>query len=74
MIDLDQAREFVAELERDPGRVQLYMGELESLIARRMEEAYALAKQGETERKMELGGVEYRARLALERWKRASAN
>ena len=52
IIDLDKSREFVAELERDPDRVQLYHGELEKLIASCMEEVHQLAKQGETQRKI----------------------
>ena len=74
IIDLAQAREFVTELERDPKRVQLYHGELESLIAQCMNEVHEFAKQGETERKMKLVAVEYRARLVLQRWKRQSTN
>ena len=50
IIDLAQSREFVAELERDPDRVQLYHGELSTLIAECMEEVHELAKVGETER------------------------
>ena len=73
-INLDKAREFVAELERDTDRVQVYHGELESLIAQCMEEVYQLAKQGETERKLELVGIEYRARLVLERFRRNRSN
>ena len=74
MIDLDKAREFVSGLERDPDRVQLYHSELESLIAQCMAEVHELAKQGETERKMRLVAIEYKARLILERWKRSSTN
>ena len=74
MIDLGRAHEFVGELERDPERVQLYHGELETLIAACMEEVRQLAKQGETKRKMRLVAIEYKARLVLERWKRQSTN
>ena len=74
MIDLDKAREFVTNLERDPDRVQAYYGELESLIAECMAEVHQLAKTGETDQKMKLVAVEYKARLVLERWRRAEAN
>ena len=54
MVDLAQSREFVAQLERDPDCVQVYQGELESLIAECMNEVHELAKQGETKRKMRI--------------------
>ena len=40
-----------------------------------MDEIFALAKSGENnDRKMELVGIEYRARLLLERFKKLAVN
>jgi hypothetical protein len=65
----------LTDLEQSPRRVQLHHAELESMISWCMDEVFELAKSGEhRERKMELVGLEYRARLLLERWKKRDRN
>ena len=65
----------LADLEQTPRRVQLYHADLESLIAWCMDEIFELAKTDEfRERKMQLVGLEYRARLLLKRWKEQDGN
>ena len=56
-------------------RIQLHHGELERLIASCMDEVYALAKSGDdNDRKMQLVGIELRARVLLERYKKLTVN
>ncbi len=75
LMNTTDCQAFLADLEQWPQRVQLHRAELDSLIERCMDEIFELAKPGEEkERKMELAGVEYRARLVLERWKKRSQN
>ncbi len=65
----------LADLEQTPRRVQLHHADLESLIAWCMDEIFELAKtDGDKERKMELVGLEYRARLVLKRWRHKDRN
>ena len=75
MWDTAECRLLLADLEQTPRRVQLHHADLESLIAWCMDEIYELAKSGEDkERKMQLVGLEYRARLLLKRWKEQDRN
>jgi hypothetical protein len=75
MWDTADCRSLLADLERTPRRVQLHHAELETMTAWCMDEIYRLAKSAKhKERKMELVGLEYRARLLLERWKKRDQN
>ena len=74
-MNLTDAKSLLDVLEESPQHVQLHHGELERLIASCMDEVYALAKSGnDNDRKMQLVGIEYRARLVLERFKKLTVN
>ena len=74
-MNLATTKSLLATLEQSPESVQLHHGELERLIASCMDEVYALAKSGDdNDRKMQLVGIELRARLLLERYKKLSVN
>ena len=71
----NECKALLADLEQTPRRVQLHHADLESLIAWCMDEIYELAKSGEDkDAKMQLVGLEYRARLLLKRWKEQNRN
>ncbi len=75
MWDTADYRSLLTDLEQTPRRVLLHHADLESLIAWCMDEIFELAKtDGDRERKMELVGLEYRARLLLDRWKQLDQN
>ena len=70
-----ECKALLRDLEQTPRRVQLHHADLESLIAWCMEEIFELAKSGEDkDLKMQLVGLEYRARLLLKRWKEQDRN
>ncbi len=70
-----ECQALLTDLEQTPRRVQLHHADLESLIAWCMDEIFELAKtDGDKDRKMQLVGLEYRARLLLERWKKQDRN
>ena len=74
-MDFAHGDRLLTALEARPEDVQLYHGELETMIAECMERVYELAKQGgRDDEKMRLTALEYRARLLLERWKKQSQN
>ena len=74
-MNLTTTKTLLDSLEESPQQVQLHYRELERLIASCMDEVFALAKSGEdNDRKMELVGIEYRARLLLERYKKLAVN
>ena len=74
-MNLTDAKTLLDALEESPQHVQLHHGELESLIAECMDEVYELAKSGaDNDRKMQLVGIELRARLLLERYKKLTVN
>ena len=74
-MNFTNAKTLLASLEESPQNVQLHHGELEQLIATCMDEIFGLATSGvDNDRKMELVGIEYRARLLLDRYKKLAVN
>ena len=74
-MELTQREQLLTALEAKPDDVQLYHGDLESMIAECMGRVYELAKQGgRDEEKMQFTALEYRAPLLLERWKKRDQN
>ncbi len=74
-IDLARAEALVGQLEKSPERVQLYHGHVNKLIARTMNEIYPLSlTPADSDRKMRLVALEYRARSVLERWRKRDVN
>ena len=70
-VNLSDAKSLLDDLERKPGRIELFTADLEAFILRTMDTVYKLAKRGDNdERKMRMVGLEYRARLLLERLKK----
>ncbi len=69
-MNLASTQELLRDIERQPERVQLHKTALEDAIRWCMDEIHRLAQDGETQRKMQLVAIEYRARLLLERWSR----
>ncbi len=67
-VDLSDAKSLIADLTRHARRIKLFTADLEAFILSTMDAVYKLAKRGDDdERKMPLVGLEYRARLPLER-------
>lgn len=67
--DLDRWRALAGSLERSSRTVQLYVAELERVIAYSEDEPYERAKAGgDDDGTMHLRRLEYRSRLLLERW------
>ena len=65
---ITDARMLIGTIERDPAKLRAYYGDIERLIARCMDELYALAlKDGCRTRRAALADIEYRARLVLKR-------
>lgn len=74
-VDIARCKTLLSDLEQSPRRVQLHHGELSAMISDCMDEVFELSKSVEDNtRKMQLVGVEYRARLLLDRWKQRSRN
>ena len=73
-MNLANTQELLRDLERQPERVQLHKAALEEAIAWCMDEIHRLAQDGETQRKIQLVAIEYRARLLLERWTKRNLN
>ncbi len=74
-MNLATTKTLLDALEESPESVQLHHGELERLIASCVDEIFVLAKSGaNNDRKMQLVGVEYRARLLMERYKKLAVN
>ncbi len=66
---------FELELERDPASVQLHHGRLEEAVATCMSDIYKLPLSvADSDHKMKLVAIEYRARLVLERFRRLAVN
>ena len=69
-MNLSDAKSLIADLERHPHRIQLFDSDLEAFILWSMDAVFELAKRGDDDdHKMRLVGLEYRARLLLERWR-----
>ena len=74
-MNLANANTLLDALEDSPESIQLHHGELERLIRTCMDTIYELSVSGENnERKMQLVGIEYRARLLMERFKKLAMN
>ena len=74
-MEIARTQELLRDLERAPERVQLYRSDLERCIAWCMDAIYEVAKRGDDDdRKMQMVGLEYRARLLLERLKKTGLN
>jgi len=72
---VESAEQLLSRLSNDSNMVQLHYRELESLIAWCMDEVYRLAKSGEDDDlKMRLVALEYKARLLIERFRKAAVN
>ena len=74
-MDLARSEALVGQLEKSLGRVPLYYGDLETMIATLMEDIYQLSlTAADSDRKMRLIALEYRARLVLERFRKQNVN
>ena len=74
-MDLTRFQELITDLESHPDRVQLHHLELEKFITWSMDEVYRLSKSGENNNiKMQITALEYRARLLIERCRKAGVN
>ena len=74
-MELTQFAELITDLEANLDRVQLHHLELEKYITWSMDEVYKLAQSGENDDlKMQIVALEYRARLLIERWRKAGVN
>ena len=74
-MDRSTAKVLISGLERHPRRIELFAADLEAFILRTMDAVFELAKSGDDdERKMRMVGLEYRARLLLERLKKTGLN
>lgn len=74
-VDLADSETLVGQLEKSPERVPLYYGHVNKLIACSMNGIYRLSlKSADSDRKMRLVALEYRARLVLERFKKLGTN
>lgn len=70
-VNLSDAKSLIADLTRHARRIELFPADLEAFIPSTMDAVYKLAKRGDDdERKMRTVGLEYRARLPLERLKK----
>ncbi len=70
-VDLSRCQALVAELERDPERVPVSYGELESVIRWLMDTTYL---ESDADNRTRMAAVEMRARLVLERFKKLGTN
>ncbi len=73
-MEIGSTQKLLRDLEREPKRVQLHKTALEESIAWCMDEIHRLAQDGETQRKMQLVAIEYRARLLRELWTKRNLN
>ena len=72
---VDDYAAVLSELNRVPAPTHFDLEALETFIARCMKEVFALSRTGTDDaRKMKLVGLEYRARILRDRWKRIGAN
>ena len=62
-------------IERDPAKLRAYYSDFERLIARGMDELYALAvKDGCRQKRAALADIEYRASMVLKGFRQECAN
>ena len=74
-MDIPAAKSLISNLKRHPRRIELFTADLEAFILWTMDVVYELAKRGDDDaRKMRMVGLEYRARLLLERMKKTGLN
>ena len=70
-----EAQAMIAELEREPSRMPMYLGTVQLFIAACLGRIIELAKSGEDdEHRMRFVALEYRARLVLDRWRKQAQN
>ena len=70
-MDRNEQNDLVNRLEASPHLVPVHVETLRTMIAGLMDEIYDTL---DTEHKMQLVAIEYRARLILDRWKLREAN
>ena len=70
-MQLHDAHQFVASLERDLGPESIYKSSVVNLIADLQEETYRSTDERE---KVRLASLELRARLILDRWRKREVN